>query len=541
MDDLRFYTGKKIELLQMLEEREERAKRQKKLLAKNPEKVLLSFTMNIPGPVKAFPLAHQAFISGLPVVEQAIRTAGGRRDERYIRENETGYEMLALISGDARRIKKEMVKIEETHPCGRLYDLDILDENGRKLERGEVVAEEQEYIPKNLPENTMENTLGIERVSVLEKDAKKYKPRTCIICGKPAAICARSRAHGLEELQKKTARILYEFCAEQRRAELEECARRAVLSEVETTPKPGLVDLENQGAHRDMDYALFVKSVKVLTPWFGKFAWSGLTSELSENQSEKELFRELRRLGRQAEIEMFRETKGVNTHKGMIFSMAVVCGAAGKLFSEGKECTTANLSEKCAEIARYSLEDFEYISGENSLENSGKLKKRTFKSQSPEKKGSGEFISKEWSAGDKKNEKSENDAYDTHGIILYKVRGIQGARKEAAEGFPTVLHFGLSVLQDALKKGESLNTASIRALLSMMGETEDTNLIARSDEQTWQWVKTEAKKLCRISKENEFIKEVEQFDKTLTNLGLSPGGSADLLAITLMFHQICAG
>ena len=503
MDDLRFYTGKKIELLQMLEEREERAKRQKKLLTKNPGKVLLSFTMNIPGPVKAFPLAHQAFISGIPVVEQGIKVAGGRRDERYIRENETGYEMLALISGDARRIKKEMVKIEETHPCGRLYDLDILEENGRKLERTKI--------------------------------------RTCIICGKPAAICARSRAHGLEELQKKTARILYEFCAEQRREELEECARRAVLSEVETTPKPGLVDLENQGAHRDMDSALFVKSAKVLTPWFGKFAWAGLTSEISENQSEKELFRELRRLGRQAETEMFRETKGVNTHKGMIFSMAVVCGAAGKLFSEGKECMAANLSEKCAEIARYSLEDFEYISGKNSLDNSDKMKKRTFKSQSPEKKGSDEFISKEWSAGDKKNEKSENDPYDTHGIIQYKMRGIQGARKEAAEGFPTVVQFGLPVLKDSLKKGESLNTASIRALLSMMGETEDTNLIARSDEQTWQWVKAEAKKLCWISDENEFIKKVEHLDKTLINLGLSPGGSADLLAITLMFHQICAG
>ena len=94
------------------------------------------------------------------------------------------------------------------------------------------------------------------------------------------------------------------------------CAWNALIEEVNTTPKPGLVDLYSNGAHTDMDAETFRRSAEALRPFFVQMAREGL----SFDGSAEELFMGLRSVGMDAEQAMYAATGGVNTHKGAIFT-----------------------------------------------------------------------------------------------------------------------------------------------------------------------------------------------------------------------------
>ncbi|MEG1972328.1 MAG: triphosphoribosyl-dephospho-CoA synthase, partial [Oscillospiraceae bacterium] len=99
----------------------------------------------------------------------------------------------------------------------------------------------------------------------------------------------------------------------------------ALAAEVSATPKPGLVDKNNSGAHRDMDFTTFMDSISAISPAFFEFARLGTGLEtLDENSLAK-----IRPLGIKYEKAMFDATKGVNTHKGAIFSLGIIAAAAG--------------------------------------------------------------------------------------------------------------------------------------------------------------------------------------------------------------------
>ena len=108
-------------------------------------------------------------------------------------------------------------------------------------------------------------------------------------------------------------------------AKIEFCIRNALLKEVGTTPKPGLVDLHDTGAHKDMDYDTFVKSTYAIKPYILRMAVEGF----HWNHELKNLFPHIREIGKQAEKAMFQATDGVNTHKGIIFTMGILATAAG--------------------------------------------------------------------------------------------------------------------------------------------------------------------------------------------------------------------
>lgn len=102
-------------------------------------------------------------------------------------------------------------------------------------------------------------------------------------------------------------------------------AFRALVDEVDTTPKPGLVDRDNSGAHTDMDHSLMLRSASTLRPWFTRIASVALTTP-----------GELRQIGIEAEADMMRATSGVNTHRGALFSMGLAVAAASRLLNDGK-------------------------------------------------------------------------------------------------------------------------------------------------------------------------------------------------------------
>ena len=268
-----------VTLEDILRARDRRADAQRRLLYSH-RLPLVSFTMNIAGPVKSSPLIELAFDAGL----EALYTALGQPEAAEIIRPATGCEALLVYDRPAVELKAACLALETAAPIGRLYDLDVLDVDGSKLSRP--------------------------------------VQRTCLICGGPVTVCSRSRAHGLDAIVGRTHEMLADFAA----GYLAGLAAKALEQEVRLTPKPGLVDERNNGAHNDMDLPLFLRSIDALTPWFRRMAALGMAGADAGT---------LQAAGREAEAAMFRATNGVNTHKGALFSFSVLLSSLGRCLAEG--------------------------------------------------------------------------------------------------------------------------------------------------------------------------------------------------------------
>jgi holo-ACP synthase/triphosphoribosyl-dephospho-CoA synthase len=400
--------------------------------------------------VKDSPLIRRGFRLGKELLEQQLSVFRVRVVHFEEISEKTGCEAFYILDCDALTAKKAAVTVEDHTRAGRLFDMDVLRPDGTKVERRE---------------------LGLEG-------------RKCLLCGNPAQNCARSRAHTVAQLQGRTTELLEEALKEHRSQAIGELATRALLYEVAATPKPGLVDRENSGSHRDMDFFTFQASAAALWPYFARCAAIGMeTRELTPGEA----FRKLRGPGLVAEGQMLRSTGGVNTHKGAIFSLGILCAAAGRL----DEGDPDRILAECARMtAGLTTSDFAGLTPENAK---------------------------------------------TMGQKLYLRHGITGIRGQAEAGFPAVRDIGLPKLEAGLARGLDLNDAGCAALLAMLTETADTNLIARSDYETQQ----------RIAREIRVLLETEPFpdpqrlrelDRVFVEKNLSPGGTADLLALTYFLY-----
>lgn len=438
-----------ISLQEILAAREERVRRQKQLLERY-QKPLLCFTMNIPGPKKLDRDISIGFHVGMWMLKDSLPSKLVLHQEHHLLA--TGCEAYYVVDMPARELKQLAVDLEETNSIGRLFDMDVLDASGSKLDREHL----------NLPR------------------------RTCLLCDQDAALCARSRAHSLEELGDRTGFLLY-LCARQWMAEyIATRAYFALSKEVSTTPKPGLVDGNNSGAHKDMDLRHFFASANALRPFFCRFAETGF---LTRDLPAEETLKVLRPIGIEAETAMLKATRGVNTHKGAIFSLGLLCAAAGRLSPELWQAE--HLLAECAAMAQG-------------------------------------IIGRELGTVTKETAK-------TFGEKLYAEHGITGIRGQAEAGFPAVLHTGLPVLQEGLKQGLSLNDAGACVLLHLLSVTDDTSLIHRCDRQTQLQLQ---KKLSAILSDTPYpsTDTIKELDKEFIEKNLSPGGSADLLAMTYLLY-----
>lgn len=156
-------TGNEITLPQMLERRELRAQKQQEFLNKY-DSPLVSFTMNIPGPIKTNDLIRRAFDIGEILLLEGLRHIDANILDAYEVHDDTGDELLlAVADAEAESLKDMAMMIENSSEIGRLFDIDVIDSHGRKLSR------------KNF--------------------------RKCLICNNQAQECARSRTHSVKEMQ----------------------------------------------------------------------------------------------------------------------------------------------------------------------------------------------------------------------------------------------------------------------------------------------------------------------------------------------------
>lgn len=271
-------------------------------------------------------------------------------------------------------------------------------------------------------------------------------------------------------------------------------AVRALLYEVSATPKPGLVDRENNGAHRDMCFETFLDSAGALRSCFEECALAGMNAQTVN----ADLAKSLRDIGLDGEKAMFSATGGVNTHKGLIFSMGIVSTACG--FLAGSNFDRADLQKLCGEIATELL-------------------------------------------GSKADEEEYTDkASDcqTHGETVYRKTGIGGVRAEALSGFASAFSIGLPSLEQMRKSGIPVNSAMVYTLIRLMAETDDSNIVYRGGLSGLKFVKESASELLS---EEDFTGEsafdrVRELDRQCIERNLSPGGCADLLAISVMLYFI---
>lgn len=428
-------------LLEILDARERRVIRQKELTAAT-RCPLVSFTMNIAGPVKYSPSIDRGFSLGLSRLEQML--SGLPVLSRNILRENTGCEALFAVDADPLFLKALTVHLEDRDDFGRLLDIDILDAQGNKLDR---------------------QLLGLS-------------PRKCLLCKKDARLCSRNRTHSVPQLQEKTAELLD---SARDTLPLSTLAVKALIWEVFTTPKPGLVDRNNSGSHKDMGLLTFLSSIYALAPYFAEAVRIG---RQTRHLSPGETFAALRLPGIRAEQEMLRATGGVNTHRGTIFTMGILCGALGRL------------------DAPYQTEDILSLCGEMTAGITRELHSTT---------------------------------QETAGARLYRRYGITGIRGQAEKGFPAVSQVGLPRLEQGLSQGLSLNDAGCAALLWLMTAIEDTNLITRGGYDHWRALLPEIQILLEKAPFPDKAC-LEQLDEAFIRENLSPGGSADLLAMTYFLH-----
>jgi triphosphoribosyl-dephospho-CoA synthase len=259
---------------------------------------------------------------------------------------------------------------------------------------------------------------------------------------------------------------------------------RSLWHELALYPKPGLVSLRDSGSHADMDVTTFVRSLFALSRYWMEIAQAGAIAAPFET---------LRRLGISAESRMLAATGGVNTHRGAIFALGLLCAAAARTHARGELPDDATLRRVL--IAR-------------------------------------------WSAALMAAQPSPLSA--SHGMQAGDRYGVGGARDQARRAFPAVFDVALPALRSALARGCDERHARISAFFALLAHLDDTNLLHRGGADGLAFVRRRAREFKDAGDVHTegALARAEAIHCEFVARRLSPGGSADLLAATMFVHEI---
>jgi len=265
-------------------------------------------------------------------------------------------------------------------------------------------------------------------------------------------------------------------------------ARRAVRSlyaELVLYPKPGLVSLVDNGSHADMNAATFMRSMFALRRYFQKIAEAGMRDAP---------FHELKHLGIDAEARMLRATGGINTHRGAIFCLGLLCAAIGRCRAQGLAMTPATIQSMLVQ------------------------------------RWGGELAGHSLDPGTR-----------SHGAQALLRYAASGAREEGARGFPSVFDVGLPALRRTLSAGRSMRLARVDALFALMAHISDTNVYHRGGPGGALTVRRMARAFVARggSAAPDWEARALACHRTFVAARLSPGGAADLLGAVCLLQAVC--
>ncbi len=249
-------------------------------------------------------------------------------------------------------------------------------------------------------------------------------------------------------------------------------ATDALRTELHTTPKPGLVDRNDNGAHKDMNLALMGRSIDALQPYFVKLALLGYNETMPKTE-------EVRQIGIEAERAMLNATGGVNTHRGALFSMGLATLAGAWCMKHDGNVDEQQLRDLIMQVAK----GFAPTAG-------------------------------------------------THGNDAVNAHRVTGALDLAKAGYERLFNDWLPAYRGYL--AENAETACHKLLLLIMSQLDDTNVIHRVGYDQAQQVKQEALTLLN----GYSATGMEEMNRDFIARNVSPGGSADMVALTLFIHTI---
>ncbi len=261
-------------------------------------------------------------------------------------------------------------------------------------------------------------------------------------------------------------------------------AARCLLLELETWPKPGLVSHVDQGSHADMDAGSFRASVGAIQPFLAQLCLAG--GRGADMQ-------ELRVIGIAAEAAMLKATGGVNTHRGAIFGLGLLCAAVG-----------ARAAWRITQPASLGL-----------------------------------TVARLWGADIRRGPVPLH----SHGTAMHRRYGVGGARVEAGSGFPSVYGIGLPALLAAIDKvpGDA-EAQRLETCFALVAAVEDTNLLHRGGRDGLLFARAAARGFLDAGgiANAGWRQDALAVHQDFVARRLSPGGAADLLAMTLFVHE-CEG
>ncbi|MDO5015587.1 MAG: triphosphoribosyl-dephospho-CoA synthase [Eubacteriales bacterium] len=472
-----------VDTPQVLEQRERQVAKRQAFL--RPGYVYLDFSLNLPGPYKRSYLSDRFFEDSERHLADLLAKAGFERARDFSLSSEAGlyrcWELFTTKSFNnklnldaAAELKSFTTTWEENFPAARLWDLDVYAEDGIKLSR-------------------------------------PGQSRPCLICSEPAWVCARSRRHSWQELLAASEQLMREYYWTSYKELLLKAARQAALTELELTPKPGLVDMVNNGAHHDMDYDSFQRSLTALEPYFARYleitedflrqelvvGRERDTAEQDDPLDLRPLFERLQRTGQEAEVAALAANQGVNCHLGLNFALALLLPAALMAFDQNltdfaqNGCWQQPSAEQIACLASDLVAE-SYLS---------------WRSEQPEAAG--------------------------------------GARESAFAAYPLILKGSLPLLRSVLAERDPSTNGDYAlslALLYLMAHNHDSNLLRRGGKEGLLYTQREAGRILerarRPGSQSALTRDLIRFDQELIARNLSPGGSADLLALTVFLKLI---
>lgn len=258
----------------------------------------------------------------------------------------------------------------------------------------------------------------------------------------------------------------------------------ALYDELALAPKPGLVSFVDSGSHDDMDARTFMRSLFALRGYFVDVGLAGLDAVR---------FDVLEQLGRTAEDRMLQATGGVNTHRGAIFLLGLLCAAAGRLAGQGRALDATGI--------RASILDG-------------------------------------WGA-ELRSRVDGNAA--SKGRTAARRHGLRAAGEEAALGFPTLFEHAMPALRFARQAGLDDRRARLHVLFTTIAVLDDTTIAHRGGIEGLRFARRSAMEFLQRGggAAPDAVEAAQAIHRDFVARRLSPGGSADILAAACWIERVC--
>jgi len=289
-------------------------------------------------------------------------------------------------------------------------------------------------------------------------------------------------------------------------------AVRSLYAELSLYPKPGLVSLVDNGSHRDMNAATFMRSLFALRHYFYSICAAGMDDAP---------FSQLKQLGMAAEARMMLATGGINTHRGAIFSLGLLCAAAGRAHAQAMPLSAPTL--RAVLLISWGEALAAHTSASAAVDARGNAAVNAAADTSVH-------------AAANAAANATVNASASHGLRAAALYAASGAREEGALGLPSVFEIGLPAMQATLARGGSMYHARVDALFALMAHVSDTNVLHRGGARGAQIVRDEARRFIALggTARPGWRDGAVASHRLFVRHRLSPGGAADLLAATAL-------